>query len=250
MEFLQHGFIGVGTAVNVLLIVLGSLAGLALGGRLSQRTAATITDVLSLVVLVIGALSVRPLLQPTLNEAVGNGAALVVILLALVVGALIGSVLRLEERMDDLGRWIRGRVGAEGDHRFVDGFVTATLVFCVGPLSILGALSDGLGRGSEQLLVKAVLDGFASVAFASSLGVGVMLSAVAVALYQGTLTIVGALLGDVLPPAQIDALTVAGGVILMALAVRLMGLKPLRVADMLPALVCAPLFVWFVQLAS
>lgn len=250
MEFLQHGFIGMGTVVNVLLIVVGALAGRALGGRLSARTAATITDVLGLVVLVIAALSIRPLLQPALNEAVPKGAALVVILLGLVVGSLIGSVLRLEERMDDLGRWVRAKVGAEGDHHFVDGFVTATLVFCVGPLAILGALSDGLGRGSEQLLVKGVLDGFAAVAFASSLGLGVMLSAVAVGLYQGSLTLVGALLGDVLPAAQIDALTVAGGVVLMALSVRLMGLKPMRVADMLPALVCAPLFVWFVQLAS
>ncbi|MEL4504565.1 DUF554 domain-containing protein [Luteococcus sp. H138] len=248
MEFLQHGFIGVGTVVNIVTILLGSAAGLALGGRLSARTAATVTDGLGLVVLVIAALSLRPLLQPTLNQAVGDGAALIVILLALITGSLIGSWLRLEERMDDLGRWVRSKLGADDSHRFVDGFVTATLVFCVGPLSILGSLSDGLGRGAEQLLAKAVLDGFAAVAFASSLGVGVMLSAVTVGLYQGTLTLLGFLLGDVLPPAQIDALTVAGGLVLMALSIRLMGLKPMRVADMLPALVCAPLFVWLIQL--
>lgn len=243
----QMTLVGLGTLVNVVAIVVGSLVGVALGDRLPQRTAGTVTDILGLVVLVIGGESIIPLTEPTLKNAVGHGAALVVILLALLVGSITGSALRIEDRMTDLGEWVRRRFAKGGDNRFTDAFVTATLVFCVGPLSILGSITDGLGGGSDQLVVKAVLDGFFSVAFASSLGIGVAASAVAVGLYQGTLTVVGAVLGDVLPPAQVDALTVAGGIVLMALAIRLVGLKPMRVADMLPSLVFAPLFVLLAQ---
>ncbi|HPZ50393.1 MAG TPA: DUF554 family protein, partial [Propionibacteriaceae bacterium] len=125
--------------------------------------------------------------------------------------------------------------------RFVNGFVTATLVFCIGPLTILGSLQDGLGKGADQLIVKAILDGFASVAFASSLGIGVMASAIAVAVVQGSLTVLGFAAGDVLPALHIDVLTVTGGIILMGLSLRLLNLKQVRVADMLPALLIAPL---------
>lgn len=232
-----------GTLVNATTVVVGSLLGLALGSRLSERTSGTVTDVLGLVTLVIGALSLRPMLGETLNGAVGHGAVLVVVLLAMMAGALTGSALRLEARLDQLGNWARRRAGS-GDHRFADGFVTATLVFCVGPLTILGSLSEGLGRGAEQIYVKAVLDGFASIAFASSLGIGVLASAAGVAVIQGGLTLVGYLLGDVVPAAQIDALTVAGGIILLGLGIRLLGLKEIRVADLLPSLFFAPLFVW------
>ncbi len=118
--------------------------------------------------------------------------------------------------------------------------VTATLLFCVGPLAILGSLSDGLGRGADQLLVKSVLDGFAAMAFASTLGWGVLASAGAVALIQGSLTAVGYFAGDVLTTAQVDALTATGGVVLLALGLRLLDLKQIPVGDLLPALLLAP----------
>lgn len=238
-----------GTVANVVTIVLGSLIGLAVGTRLPARTAGAVTEALGLVTLVIAGLSLRPLLQPTLGEAVGD-AALIIIMLAVIGGTMLGSLLRLEGRMEDLGRWVRGKLSRgtnDQSSRFVEGFVTSSLVFCVGPMAVLGALQDGLGMGADQLLAKSLLDGFAAIAFASSLGLGVLASAVPVALYQGGLTLLGFLLGDVMPPAQVDALTVAGGIVLLALAFRLIGLKHLRVADMLPALVLAPLFVWIVQ---
>jgi uncharacterized membrane protein YqgA involved in biofilm formation len=126
--------------------------------------------------------------------------------------------------------------------------VTATLVFCVGPLAILGSLNDGLGRGSEQLLVKSVMDGFASVAFASALGLGVVFSIIPLALYQGGLTLLGLALGDFLSTAQVDALGATGGVILLGLGVTLAGIKKIRVGDLIPALLFAPLLVWLVGL--
>jgi uncharacterized membrane protein YqgA involved in biofilm formation len=122
-------------------------------------------------------------------------------------------------------------------------------VFCVGPLTVLGSLSDGLGRGADQLLLKATLDGFASIAFAASFGWGVAASAVAVLVVQGSLTVVGAFLGQLLPDAHVAALTATGGVLLVGVAVRLLQLKPVPVGDLLPALVVAPIItqvvIWF-----
>ncbi|HNV11077.1 MAG TPA: DUF554 domain-containing protein [Propionibacteriaceae bacterium] len=240
----MQAFVGVGTVTNIVAIMVGSLVGLALGNRLSARTRDSVTDVLGLVTLVVGGTSLLPLMQPTLKNAVPAGAALIVVLLALLLGTILGSALRLEDRLNDLGEWARRKLGGRTHSGFAEGFVTATLIFCIGPLAILGSLSDGLGRGSEQLIVKSVLDGFASIAFASALGAGVMASIVPVAIYQGGITLAGFLLGDVLPAAQVDAITVTGGLILMGLALRLLDVKAVRVADMIPALAVAPVLVW------
>lgn len=238
-------FIGLGTAVNVATVVVGSLIGLAVGNRLPERTRTTVTDVLGLTTLVIGGMNVAAMSSTAVTSSIGVGVALMVVLGSLLAGSIIGSTLRLEDRFEILAGWLRDRLGGtkEGGsrQRFVNGFVTATLVFCIGPLTILGSLQDGLGKGADQLIVKAILDGFASVAFASSLGIGVMASAIAVAVVQGSLTVLGFVAGDVLPALHIDVLTVTGGIILMGLSLRLLNLKQVRVADMLPALVIAPL---------
>ena len=190
--------------------------------------------------MVLGGLSVVAMGSDAL-EAEVDGAAMLIVLASLLVGALLGSWLRVEDRLEQGAAWVRGRFTASGDSaRFVDGMVTSTLVFCVGPLAILGSLSDGLGRGAEQLLVKSVLDGFAAMAFASTLGWGVLASAGAVALIQGSLTAVGYFAGDVLSTAQVDALTATGGVVLLALGLRLLDLKQIPVGDLLPALLLAP----------
>ncbi|WP_353082057.1 DUF554 domain-containing protein [Tessaracoccus lapidicaptus] len=233
-------FIGAGTVVNVITVVVGSLIGIALGNRIPETTKSTVTAVLGLVTLVLGGMSVVAMNSEALREAV-DGAAMLVVLAALLVGALLGSWLRVEDRLEQGAGWVRARFTASGDAaRFVDGMVTATLLFCVGPLAILGSLSDGLGRGADQLLVKSVLDGFAAMAFASTLGWGVLASAGAVALIQGSLTAVGYFAGDVLTTAQVDALTATGGVVLLALGLRLLDLKQIPVGDLLPALLLAP----------
>lgn len=243
-------FIGAGTVFNVATVVVGSLLGMFIGDRLSERSRRNVTDALGLTTMVIGALSIKPILDPALSEAVGAGVGLIVVLIALLIGTLLGSAWALEDRFEQMGGWLR-RVLRRGrreessgaQHRFVDGFVTASLVFCVGPLVILGSLSDGMGRGADQLLAKGILDGFAAMAFASSLGIGVLASAITVAVIQGSLTLVGFLLGDIMPTAQIDALSIVGGVILVGLGLRLLELKQVRVADMLPAVLVAPLLV-------
>ena len=241
-------FIGIGTVVNVATVVVGSLIGIALGDRIPERMKDLLTSVLGLITIVLGLFAVTAMNSSALADAVGS-AGMLVVLVALLAGALLGSSLRVEDRLEQAAGWLRRRFANAGDEaRFVDGLVTATLVFCVGPLTILGSLSDGLGRGADQLLVKAVLDGVAAMAFASALGWGVLASALSVALIQGSLTLVGYLAGDVLTAAQVDALTAAGGVILMGLGLRLLNLKQIPVGDLLPALLLAPPLVWLTSL--
>lgn len=236
---------GTGTLVNVVAILIGSGIGVALGDRLPERTRQVVTDGLGLVVLLVAGLSAVAVLDPALREATGTGAPVLIVLGSLLVGSVVGSLLGLEQRLEAVGAWLRRRLvrddDAPGSHRFVEGFVTASLVFCVGPLAILGSLSDGLGNGIEQLALKATLDGFASIAFAAALGWGVAASALAVIAYQGFWTLLGLALGDLLPAAQIAAITATGGLLLIGVALRLLRIRDVPVADMLPALVVAPL---------
>lgn len=248
---------GAGTMLNVATILVGSGIGVLLGHRLPQRTREVVTDGLGLVTLLVAALSAAAVLDPELVEAVGADAPVLIVLGAVLVGGIAGSLLRIEDRLEGVGAAIRSRLPrrvAGGDaieqrHRFVEGFVTASLVFCVGPLTVLGSLDDGLGRGIDKLALKATLDGFASIAFAASLGWGVAASAVAVLVVQGSLTVLGALLGDLLPDAHLSALTATGGLLLVGVSMRLLKIRPVPVADLLPALVVAPLIVQVVVAA-
>lgn len=236
-------FIGIGTVANVVTVAAGALVGLAFGARIPERTKDLITSTLGLITLVLGLSSAAAMNSDALAAVVGRGGLLIVIG-SLLVGGIVGSALRIEQRLEAAVGQLRDRFArGESSGRFVDAVVTPTLLFCVGPLTILGSLSDGLGRGAEQLLVKSVLDGFAAMAFASSLGAGVVLSAVAVGVLQGALTLLAYLVGDFLPLAHIDALTATGGVILMALSLRLLNVRQIPVGDMLPALLIAPLLV-------
>lgn len=251
---------GLGTLVNVGTVVVGSLLGMAVGHRLPQRTHAVVTDILGLVTLLVAALSAMSVTDAAFVAATGSGAPVLIVLGSLLIGGILGSLLRIEDRLEGLAgviqAWFARRGGgrsaktatpdADARERFVEGWLTASLLFCVGPLTILGSLSDGLGRGIDQLLLKSVLDGFAALAFASSFGVGVLLSAVSVGVVQGLLTVAGVLLGSVLPDAHIAALTAAGGLMLVGIALRLLRIKQVAVGDLLPALVVAPLLTQLV----
>jgi hypothetical protein len=266
-------FPGFGTVVNASTVLVGSGAGVLLGGWLSARTRSVVTDGLGLVTLLIAGLSASAVTDPQLAAAVGDDAPLLIVLGAVLIGGILGSLLRIEDRLEGVGQVLRRRLAPGTDsasadsastdlastdlastdlasaasrERFLEGFVTASLVFCVGPLTVLGSLSEGLGQGSEQLLLKATLDGFASMAFAASLVWGVAASAVSVVAVQGSLTALGAALGSFVPDAHIAAMTVTGGLLLVGVSLRLLQLKPLPVGDLLPALVVAPLLVQLV----
>jgi uncharacterized protein len=241
---------GSGTAVNVLTVLAGSSAGVLAGNRLPTRTRDLVTDALGLVTLLIAGLSAVAVNDPALAHRVGPHAPLLIVLGALVIGGIIGSALRVEQRVEGLGGRLQRRLAGGADSadraRFIEGFVTASLVFCTGPLTILGSLSDGLGHGADQLYLKATLDGFAAVAFAASFGWGVAASALTVLVVQGAITALGAVLGDVLPDAQLAAITAAGGLMLVGVALRLLRIREIAVADLLPGLLVAPLLVGLV----
>ena len=241
---------GAGTVLNVATVLAGSGLGVLLGARFPQRTRDTVTDALGLVTLVIGGLGVADGLgAAAYREAVGPSAGLLVVLGALLAGGIGGSLAGLEDRLEGVGGWLQQRLarGGGGRARFVEGYVTASLVFCIGPLAVLGPLSDGLGRGIEQLALKSTLDGFAALAFAASLGWGVAASAVSVALVQGSLTALGALLGSLLPEALLASVTATGGVLLLGVGLRLLQVKAVAVGDLLPALVAAPVLTALVS---
>ncbi|MDQ6935908.1 MAG: DUF554 domain-containing protein [Actinomycetota bacterium] len=244
-------FIGIGTLVNAATVLIGSSIGVLAGHRLPERTRTVVTDGLGLLTLLIAATAVAKVVSPRLSAVVGTSAPILIVLGALLTGGVIGSLLRVEERLESIGGVLQRagqRLGGNDEHpgqsrsreRFIQGFVTSSLIFCVGPLTILGSITEGVGGGAQQLFLKAALDGFASIAFAASFGWGVTASVLAIVVVQGSLTALGVLLGSFLPGAHLDALTATGGLLLVGVALRLLDLKQVRVGDLLPALVMAP----------
>jgi len=237
--------IGLGTLINVLAILVGATAGVLIGNRLPDRTRATVTDALGLITLIIGALNIVAITDADFVEVVGSSWTLLVVLGAVVIGGVIGSLLRIEGRLESFAGWLQRRLSrdnsSEARERFIEGFVTSSLLFAIGPLAILGSLNDGLGNGIEQLTLKSSLDLFAALAFAATLGWGVALSAVPVGIWQGFLTVVGVFAGALLPAALIASITATGGVLLLGIGLRLLHVRQIAVGDLLPALVVAPL---------
>lgn len=272
---------GAGTALNVTTVLAGSGLGLLLGHRLPERTRSVVTDGLGLVTLLVAALSAAAVLDAPFEAATGTGAPVLIVLGALLVGGVCGSLLRVQDRLEALGGAVQRRLAPGSDAaasgtaasgtatsgtatpgastagtpghdapaqepspsraRFVQGFLTASLVFCVGPLTVLGSIDDGLGRGIQQLALKSTLDGFAAIAFAATFGAGVAASVLTIAVVQGAFTLVGVALGDVLPLAHVSALTATGGLLLVGIALRLLRVRDVPVGDLLPALLVAPL---------
>ena len=240
-------FPGIGTVVNVAAVLVGTGIGVLLGNRLPERTRDLVTDALGLVTLLIAATSAMAVLDSGLADEVGDAAPMLIVLGAMLIGGIVGSLLRIESRLEGFGGWLRTRLAGEGSaearHRFIEGFVTASLIFCTGPLTILGSLNDGLGNGADQLLLNSALDFFAAMAFAAAFGWGVAASVIVVVGIQGSLTLVGLALGDVLPDPHLAAITATGGLLLVGVALRLLRIREVPVADLLPALLVAPLLV-------
>ena len=242
--------IGLGTILNVSTIVIGSSIGILLGNKLPERINAVITDALALVVLVLGGLNVMALGDRPFISAVGSSATLLIVLGALLIGGALGSLIGVEQKLEVFGGWLQGKFGGNsndaGRARFIQGFMTSSLIFSIGPMAILGGISDGLGRGIDQLALKSTLDGFASMAFAASLGWGVAASAIPVAIWQGLVTLGAFSLGTLMPDAAISSMTATGGVLLLGVGMRVLGIKQISVADLLPALLVAPLLTTLV----
>ena len=225
-----------GTILNIVAVLIGGGLGTIVGARLPARVQETVIWILGLFVIALG---IKLTLQSQ-NTLITLGSAL--------VGGLLGEWWNLDSRLRRLGAWLEARFARSGNTeataRFIKGFVSASLIFCVGPLTILGSIQDGLTGNYQLLAVKSLLDGFAALAFSASLGVGVLFSTLVILVYQGGLSLLAAQAQSVLTTPMINEMTAVGGLLIMAIGFgSLLEMRPIRVANYLPALVIAPLIV-------
>jgi uncharacterized protein len=235
----------IGTFINVAAILIGGSLGLLFGGRLPERLKSTVIAGMGLFTAVTGI----KMFMETQNSLIVLG--------SLVIGVLLGEWWKIEDGLQRLGEILEKRFGRTdggsgqftpfGD--FVRGFMTASLLFCIGPMAILGSIQAGLNGDISLLVIKSVLDGFAAMAFASTLGVGVLFSSAMILIYQGSITLLAAQLNAIVSKPMMAELTATGGVLLLGIAISsLLEIKKIRVGNFLPALVLAPLIVWIVGL--
>ncbi len=229
-----------GTILNVVAVLIGTVVGVLLGSRVSPRIQGTLTDGLGMFVLLLGvSLGLGVLTDPAARP--GDELA---VLAAVVLGGAIGELLRLQDGLEALGGWFQRRLARDGEtSRIAEAFITASLVFCVGPLTLLGSIENGLTGDTSLLAVKSMLDGLASIAFAAALGWGVALAAITVFVVQGAIAGAAFLLRDVMDERTILVVSAVGGILLIGVALRLLDARQVRVANFLPALVLAPIFV-------
>ena len=231
-----------GTILNAVVIIIGGLLGLFFGQLLSEKSRETI--IIGLGLFTIG-ISVNMFLKTSNSLIVLGG---------LLIGGLLGEYLQIETRLNQLGgrleKLFNGKINtpSSGNH-FVRGFMTSSVLFCIGPLAILGAIQDGLIGDYQLLAIKSVMDGFAAFALSSTRGVGVLFSAIIVFLYQGGFSLLAVQLQGVMSQVMIDEMTATGGLLLIGLAISsLLEIKPIRVGNFLPSLVISPLIVYILSL--
>ena len=226
------GVIGLGTLINTATVLVGGSVGIAMGNKIPER-------VRTIVVQVIGMLTIGLGLSDLLKTH-----NMVFPLLGMVIGAVVGEVLRIEDRLEGIGEIIRKRFAKRQDPgRFISGFVTASLLFCIGPLTILGAIQDASGATPQLYIIKGTLDGFMSVIFGAIHGVGVLFSAVSVFIVQGTLTLFGTRLDSLLNDRMRIELFATGGIAVMAIGLNLLEIKKIRLGSLLPGLIVTPILV-------
>lgn len=225
-----------GTIINVAAVILGSLVGLLVGNRIPEKTRQTLISVMGLYTLAYGVF----IFTKTQN--------MLIPLLSLVMGTIIGELLKIEEGLNSVGERIQRKLAIWNPNltgepqRFVTGFVSASLLFCIGPMAILGSIQDGISGDFQMLAIKSLLDGIGSIAFASTLGVGVMFSAVVILVYQGAISLLSGWIGQGFGDAAVAEMTATGGVILVGIGIsNLLQIKKIRTGSFLPAIFLAVL---------
>ena len=224
---------GLGTIINTATVLAGGGLGLLIGNRIPDRIRVIIVQVIGLVTIAIGLRDVM------------NTHNMVFPLVGMVLGSIIGELLRIEDRLEDLGELLRRKfTKPESESKFVTGFVTATLLFCVGPLTILGAIEDASGKTPQLYIIKGTLDGFMMIIFAALYGVGAIFSAASVFVIQGSLTLFGTSLDALLTDRMRLELFAAVGLAVLAIGLNLLEIKRIRLGSLLPGLAITPFLVW------
>lgn len=224
-----------GTIVNALAVVGGSLLGLIFRGGIPEKYNETVIKSISLAVVLIGimnALKVQDLL---------------LVIFSLAIGSLIGEHINIEEKLDNLGNWVEKKF-SRGSGSIAKGFVTASLLYCVGSLAIVGSLESGLSNNHQTLFAKSVIDGITSIVFASSMGIGVLLSAIPIFLYQGFITLSASFMKQFLVEAVITDMSAIGGLLIIGIGLNILEIKKIKVGNMLPA-IFIPLVYYMIRLA-
>jgi hypothetical protein len=222
----------IGTIVNTGAVVVGGLIGLMFNGKLPDRYITIFFQAIGLFTLYLGV------------SLALKAEQVFYVVLALILGSLSGEALQLETRLEHLSELLKARFKLKGD-RFTEGLLTAFLLYCMGSLTVLGAVTEGMGGGPDILLIKSLMDGVSSIALASALGIGVVFSAIPLVIYQGGLTLVSMYLGDFIPQEIITDMSAVGGILLIGLAVSILEIKKIRVINMLPSLVVIVLLLLF-----
>lgn len=242
---------GLGTLINLATVALGGGLGLFVSDRLPERMRVTIMQGLGLVTLAVGVTGLEPLYDADLGLR-----RFIILIGSIIAGGLLGEALNLEDRLERVGNRIRERFGVKEDPHahhlpdhssFVEGFVIASTVFCVGPLTILGAIEDGLGDSIRLLAIKSALDGFAALGFASVYGIGVLASLAVILVYQGGMTLAAALVEPLMTTEVIAQLGAVGSLLVLGIALRLLEIKQIRVVNLLPTLFLGPLAAGIVE---
>lgn len=222
-----------GTLVNVVLVLIGGFVGLFLKKGISKRFSDLIMHAIALVTMVIGI---------TFATASEN---MLIVIISLVVGALIGEGINIDKRLNQLGDLIKSKVKSESGN-VGEGFVTTTLLFCVGSMAIMGALDSGLRGDHTVLYTKAIMDGISALIFASSMGIGVILSAMPILLYQGSITLLSSFIQPYLTQSMMTEMNGVGGILLIGLGISILGIKEIKVSNLLPALVIPVILLAFI----
>ena len=225
----------VGTIINIATVSAGSVLGVVLGNRFPQRIQEIVFDALGLLTLFIG------------FQMAFKTENVLIVLGALLAGGITGELLRIEDRLNRIGEFLQSTFSMEKQKKFVEGFVTASLLFCVGPMAILGSIRDGLTGDYTLLAIKSMLDGFASLGFASALGWGVLFSTLTILAFQGSITLSAAWIQKLFTASMVNEMTAAGGLIIVGIGIRLLKIRDIRVGNFLPALVIAPATVFILD---
>ena len=222
----------VGTLVNVGAVIAGSLLGLVIHKRMPDKITKLVFQAIGLFTLFLG------------FTMAGKTSNYLIMILSLVVGSIIGELLNIEKQINRLSNWLKAKSGYS-NAKFSEGFLTSFLLFCMGSMTILGAIEEGMGGKPDLLLAKSVLDGFSSIALAAAMGIGVLFSVIPLLIYQGGLTLFAGYLQDYLTTPMINELSAVGGIILIGLGINILEIKQIRVINMVPALLIAVLLTWW-----